>query len=140
MDMTRMNEMDIERSILAAARAIESADALIIMAGAGIGVDSGLPNYRGDEGLWRAYPPLKELGMSFESAANPEWFQKDPTMAWGFYGHRQELYRNTKPHHGFTLLKRGIDKLTCRLGPTPPNTPLMARLVDRGAHSDYCLG
>jgi NAD-dependent SIR2 family protein deacetylase len=106
MDMTRINEKDIERAFLAAASAVESADALIIMAGAGIGVDSGLPDYRGDEGLWRAYPRLKELGMPFESAANPGWFQDDPAMAWAFYGHRQQLYLNTKPHHGFALLKQ----------------------------------
>lgn len=72
--------MDIDENIISAARAIEHAEAIIIMAGAGMGVDSGLPDYRGDEGLWRDYPRLKELGLSFESAANPGWFQDDPSM------------------------------------------------------------
>ena len=96
---------DVQDAIEIAARTIESADALIIMAGAGLGVDSGFPDYRGNEGLWRAYPPLKHLGISFEEMANPKWFEKEPKLAWGFYGHRQKLYRETKPHHGYTLLK-----------------------------------
>ena len=89
-----------------AAAAIEDADALIILAGAGMGVDSGLPDYRGNAGLWREHPYLKELGLTFERAANPELFANDPELAWRFYGQRQKLYRETKPHHGFDLLKQ----------------------------------
>ena len=98
-------DQDLRAAIDAAARCIESADALIILAGAGIGVDSGLPDYRGDEGLWRAYPRLKHLGLSFEDMASPKWFDQDPKLAWAFYGHRQQLYRETVPHRGYTLLK-----------------------------------
>lgn len=43
-----------------AASAIKNAKALLITTGAGMGVDSGLPDYRGPEGLWKAYPPIKE--------------------------------------------------------------------------------
>ncbi len=89
-----------------AARAvIDSADALLIGAGAGMGVDSGLPDFRGDEGFWRAYPPLKRLGISFHEMADPRWFKQDPTLAWGFYGHRLNLYRTTVPHPGFGMLR-----------------------------------
>jgi NAD-dependent SIR2 family protein deacetylase len=88
------------------ARAIASADALVIGAGAGMGVDSGLPDFRGDRGFWKAYPPLAELGISFVEMANPRWFQSDPELAWGFYGHRLNLYRETVPHEGFSILRR----------------------------------
>jgi NAD-dependent SIR2 family protein deacetylase len=44
-----------------AAKAIKSAEALVIGAGAGMGVDSGLPDFRGDQGFWRAYPPYEKL-------------------------------------------------------------------------------
>lgn len=88
-----------------AARAIESARALMITAGAGMGVDSGLPDFRGNEGFWRAYPPYKKLGLGFSSLANPKWFVDDPQFAWGFYGHRLELYRKTIPHAGFAILR-----------------------------------
>jgi NAD-dependent SIR2 family protein deacetylase len=68
-----------------AAQAVASADALLIGAGAGMGVDSGLPDFRGDQGFWRAYPPYQKLGLRFTSLANPRWFASDPALAWGFY-------------------------------------------------------
>jgi len=92
--------------IKGAADIIAGADALLICAGAGMGVDSGLPDFRGDQGFWNAYPPYKQLGLSFYDLANPEWFSADPALAWGFYGHRLELYRRTAPHQGFALLRQ----------------------------------
>lgn len=87
-----------------AARAVDEAEALVVTAGAGMGVDSGLPDFRGPEGFWRAYPAFRELGLRFEELANPEWFFDDPALAWGFYGHRLNLYRRTVPHEGFATL------------------------------------
>ncbi len=89
---------------ISAARAIATADALLIGAGAGMGVDSGLPDFRGKDGFWRAYPPYQRLGLDFVTLANPRWFAEDPTLAWGFYGHRMGLYRQTTPHEGFSIL------------------------------------
>ena len=89
-----------------AAEAIRSADALLFTAGAGMGVDSGLPDFRGNDGFWNAYPPYRHLGLSFSQLANPEWFYRDPHLAWGFYGHRLNLYRATLPHAGFAILKK----------------------------------
>ncbi len=97
-----MAESRVER----AARAIVEAEALLVTAGAGMGVDSGLPDFRGDEGFWRAYPPFAKLGLSFADLANPRWFSTDPHLAWGFYGHRLSLYRATRPHAGFEVLRR----------------------------------
>jgi NAD-dependent SIR2 family protein deacetylase len=87
-----------------AAQAVASAEALLIGAGAGMGVDSGMPDFRGNQGFWQAYPPYAQLGLSFSDMANPEWFVSDPTLAWGFYGHRLNLYRATCPHEGFGIL------------------------------------
>jgi NAD-dependent SIR2 family protein deacetylase len=95
-----------------AAAAVAEADALLITAGAGIGVDSGLPDFRGDEGFWRAYPPIARLGISFIDMANPFWFSRDPKLAWGFYGHRLNLYRATAPHRGFDVLRRWAESAT----------------------------
>lgn len=92
--------------IAEAAATIARADALIVSAGAGMGVDSGLPDFRGNEGFWRAYPPMKKLGLSFAQMANPRWFSEDPGLAWGFYGHRLALYRHTEPHAGYAILRR----------------------------------
>jgi NAD-dependent SIR2 family protein deacetylase len=93
--------MTIKNNILRAAETIHHADAIMIAAGAGMGVDSGLPDFRGDKGFWKAYPPIARLGISFVDMANPYWFEKDPRLAWAFYGHRLNLYRKTIPHQGF---------------------------------------
>ncbi len=96
--------MNLIENIKIAKQLIKNADAILITAGAGMGVDSGLPDFRGSEGFWKAYPPIKELGLDFEDMANPIWFTKDPNLAWAFYGHRLHLYRDTVPHKGFKLL------------------------------------
>jgi len=93
-----------------AAAAIASADALLITAGAGMGVDSGLPDFRGNEGFWNAYPMYAKLGVTFVGAANPEHFERDPAFGWGFYGHRTNLYRDTVPHAGFALLQQWAER------------------------------
>jgi NAD-dependent SIR2 family protein deacetylase len=98
---------DSERAVAA----IREAEALLITAGAGMGVDSGLPDFRGTQGFWRAYPVLARLGLRFEEMAQPGWFKRSPELAWAFYGHRLNLYRATTPHAGFAqLLAAGAGK------------------------------
>jgi NAD-dependent SIR2 family protein deacetylase len=96
-----MNSLEFSR----AAEYIANADALLITAGAGMGVDSGLPDFRGNEGFWKAYLALGQARIAFEEIANPHYFQTDPSLAWGFYGHRLDLYRSTEPHSGFAQLR-----------------------------------
>ncbi len=93
-----------------AADIIRNASALVITAGAGMGVDSGLPDFRGNQGFWNSYPMYERLGLSFIQAANPEHFEDDPHFGWGFYGHRTNLYRDTIPHSGFKILLDWIKK------------------------------
>lgn len=102
--------MPLTATLNAAAAAINAAEVLIITAGAGMGVDSGLPDFRGNEGFWNAYPPYRHLGLSFVETANPAHFQRDPAFAWGFYGHRTNLYRQTVPNPGFTILRTWIER------------------------------
>ncbi|RQG99820.1 SIR2 family NAD-dependent protein deacylase [Paraburkholderia dinghuensis] len=98
--------MNNDIAIRQAAGWIREADALLITAGAGMGVDSGLPDFRGTDGFWRAYPALRHHGFSFEDIANPTGFENTPRLSWGFYGHRLALYRTTVPHAGFDILLR----------------------------------
>ncbi len=101
----------MDQQIERAAQAVASADALLVGAGAGMGVDSGLPDFRGNQGFWRAYPPFEKRGLSFVDMANPDWFDSDPAVAWGFYGHRLNLYRSVEPHPGFEILKRWGERM-----------------------------
>jgi NAD-dependent SIR2 family protein deacetylase len=96
--------LSIDDACRAAADLISQADGLLITAGAGIGIDSGLPDFRGERGFWNAYPALGEMKMRFSEVANPEIFRAMPALAWGFYGHRLQLYRATVPHAGFGML------------------------------------
>lgn len=103
--------MELARQFQQGAEVLREARALVITAGAGMGVDSGLPDFRGDSGFWRAYPLYERLGITFVDAANPEHFERDPAFGWGFYGHRANLYRQTVPHDGFRLLLGWIERL-----------------------------
>lgn len=98
--------MSLSADFRRCAELIGQADGLLITAGAGIGVDSGLPDFRGPQGFWRAYPALGRARIPFERIANPAAFESDPELAWGFYGHRLNLYRATVPHEGFQILRR----------------------------------
>ncbi|MGZ3239805.1 MAG: SIR2 family NAD-dependent protein deacylase [Burkholderiaceae bacterium] len=95
---------DHDQKIQQAADWIRQADSLLITAGAGMGVDSGLPDFRGPQGFWRAYPGLRSERIEFQDIANPRAFIQTPKLAWGFYGHRLNLYRTTVPHRGFDIL------------------------------------
>jgi NAD-dependent SIR2 family protein deacetylase len=110
-----MNSPPLDSVVVAAAAAalrtcLDEGAPLFVAAGAGMGVDSGLPDFRGPEGFWRAYPAYAHLGLRFEDLANPRWFKDDPTLAWGFYGHRRNLYRATTPHDGYGVLRRWCER------------------------------
>ncbi|ATE59898.1 SIR2 family NAD-dependent protein deacylase [Thauera sinica] len=103
--MTRpVSATELEARFQRCARLIAQADGLLITAGAGLGVDSGLPDFRGSEGMWRAYPALGRAGMHFHDIASPNAFDTRPRLAWGFYGHRLALYRKTEPGPAFAIL------------------------------------
>lgn len=109
-----MKTVDLMTCFINSAQAIKKAQSIIITAGAGMGVDSGLPDFRGDRGFWRAYPMYERLGINFIDAANPRHFARDPAFAWGFYGHRTNLYLETVPHDGFKILLNLIDHFNLR--------------------------
>ena len=59
-----------------AADAIRTAEALLICAGAGMGVDSGLPDFRGPEGFWRAYPAAALIVLGAGIVVRGIWRQR----------------------------------------------------------------
>jgi len=81
-----------------------NAEGIVILAGAGMGVDSGLPDFRGKTGLWTS---AKENFLMYSTARA---FDDDPVVAWNFYIDRIISYSSTAPHQGFidllNLLKR----------------------------------
>ncbi len=99
-------QMDLADRLTIAVEWLRDADGILITAGAGMGIDSGLPDFRGTHGFWNAYPALKSEGIGFQDIANGEAFRNHPIRTWGFYGHRLNLYRRTVPHAGYDILRR----------------------------------
>ena len=72
---------------------LEKSQHLVIMTGAGVSAESGVPTFRGAGGFWRRYR-AQEL-------ATPEAFRADPSLVWEFYHYRREvmLYKHPNPAH-----------------------------------------
>lgn len=77
---------------------IDQADGVVILAGAGMGVDSGLPDFRGTSGIWT------QAKEDFMALATARGFDDDPVKSWNFYIQRILMYGNTEPHQGYHLL------------------------------------
>lgn len=101
----------LEEKLALAAQWIRRAPCMVLAAGAGMGIDSGLPDFRGENGFWNAYPALGSKGMHFQDIASPRAFKKRATTAWGFYGQRLRLYRATQPHAGFDVLHQWAQRM-----------------------------
>ena len=68
----------------------------IAFTGAGISAESGVPTFRGFNGLWKRHRP--------EELATPEAFRKDPHLVWSFYKWRMDLIRKAKPNRAHYAL------------------------------------
>jgi NAD-dependent deacetylase len=96
--------------------------ALLVLTGAGVSAESGLPTYRGSGGLWRSHP--------FQRLASPEGFAADPALVWRFYSERREAALAARPNAGhlalaeaerrmgdrFLLVTQNVDGLHRRAG------------------------
>jgi NAD-dependent deacetylase len=82
---------------------LSSQDHLFVLTGAGISAESGLPTFRGANGLWRGY--------RVEDVATPEAFAADPALVWQFYSERRQRHETVKPnpaHFALAELERGL--------------------------------
>jgi NAD-dependent deacetylase len=77
-------------SLVEARSRIASAQAVTILTGAGISADSGVPTFRGADGLWR--------NVRAEDLATPEAFERNPRLVWEWYDWRRELIATTRPN------------------------------------------
>jgi NAD-dependent deacetylase len=95
---------------------VAQAKSVAVLTGAGISAESGVPTFRGAEGLWKNFKA--------EDLATPEAFARDPRLVWEWYDWRRSLIAQAKPNAahralvelekrkpGFTLITQNVDGL-----------------------------
>jgi len=84
--------VDRARDLLARARRV------VVLTGAGVSAESGVPTFRGSQGLWRSHRP--------EDLATPEAFARDPLLVWEWYAWRRSFIARCEPNPAHTALAR----------------------------------
>ena len=85
------------------ARRLREARRVTVLTGAGVSAASGIPTFRGADGLWKSFRP--------EDLATPEAFARDPETVWRWYAWRRELVASAKPnraHEGLAAWSRRL--------------------------------
>ncbi|QCP47896.1 RNA polymerase subunit sigma [Trinickia violacea] len=102
--------MNDNPEIRRAADWVRSADGIVIAAGAGMSVDSGLPDFRGTGGLWTSLLPAGMTEWDVGSLTQGECFIDKPVDAWRFYGRALQVCRQVAPHAGYAMLRRWAER------------------------------
>jgi len=89
---------DRGRAIAAASKVLEGANRVLILTGAGISAESGVPTFRGEGGLWRTHRA--------EDLATPHAFERDPRLVWEWYDWRRERIAQCVPNRGHAAIAR----------------------------------
>jgi len=76
--------------VAAARRLVADAGRIVVLTGAGVSAESGVPTFRGAGGLWKEYRA--------EELATPEAFARDPRLVWEWYEWRRAIVRRCEPN------------------------------------------
>ncbi len=71
---------------------LQTANSIVFFTGAGISAESGIPTFRGDEGLWKKFRP--------EELANFDAFIRNPDLVWEWYQYRRKIVEEAEPNKG----------------------------------------
>ena len=77
---------------------LKEAKKILVITGAGVSAESGIPTFRGKEGLWRNYNAMQ--------LATPEAFEADPQLVWEWYLWRRSIIAGAKPNPAHLILAR----------------------------------
>ncbi len=123
-----------------------SANSICVLTGAGISAESGVPTFRGEEGLWKKFRP--------EELANFDAFIRNPQLVWEWYNYRKKLIDSVAPNPGhfalaamearvpeFALVTQNVDNLHRRAGSKRilelHGNIMQSRCVDCGKYEDH---
>jgi len=100
---------------------IKIANRIAVLTGAGISAESGVPTFRGKDGLWKKFRP--------EELASYETFMRNPNLVWEWYNYRRRIISEVNPNPGhfalasmerlvpeFFLITQNVDGLHQRAG------------------------
>ena len=104
-----MNLLDEE-----AIEKIHSAKSIVFFTGAGVSAESGIPTFRGKDGIWNKLKP--------EELANFNAFLKNPEMVWEWYKHRKKIVHDSKPNNAHKVIS-DFQKIT-------PNVTVITQNID----------
>jgi NAD-dependent protein deacetylase/lipoamidase len=90
--------MESQNLIQQAARLLAGVDRVVVLTGAGISAESGVPTFRGEDGLWRRFRA--------EELATPEAFARDPKLVWEWYDWRRAKIAAVRPNPGHAVLAK----------------------------------
>ena len=98
---------------------------VVVLTGAGISAESGVPTFRGEDGIWNKIKP--------EELASLDAFMRNPSIVWEWYRHRQSIIKEIEPNPGhiaiaelermftsFYLITQNVDGLHTRAGSKDP--------------------
>lgn len=85
----KINEALIEK--------LKSAKNLVFFTGAGMSAESGIPTFRGTDGIWNKFKP--------EELANFNAFLKNPKLVWEWYQYRKDIIHKSAPNNGHIAIK-----------------------------------
>jgi len=80
---------------------MRSAERVAVLTGAGVSAESGVPTFRGEDGLWKKFRP--------EELANFDAFMRNPKLVWEWYNYRKKLIHEVKPNLGHYALAKMED-------------------------------
>jgi len=111
----------LQNELARAACWIGEARSIAVLTGAGVSAESGVPTFRGEDGLWRKYRA--------EDLATPDAYARDPELVWEWYRYRQKIIARAEPNGAhlalasletlvpsFTLITQNVDGLHRRAG------------------------
>jgi NAD-dependent deacetylase len=107
--------------LIQARKWLRDAEHVVVLTGAGMSAESGIPTFRGPDGIWKQFRA--------EELATPQAFASRPNLVWEWYNWRRELIAKAEPHAGhqalahmeacapnFTLITQNVDGLEERVG------------------------
>jgi NAD-dependent deacetylase len=94
-----------ERALTLAAEKVAGAGRISVLTGAGVSAESGVPTFRGPQGLWKKFRP--------EELATPEAFARDPELTWEWYDWRRQKLSACQPnpgHHALVAIENATEE------------------------------